>query len=405
MPEEEYELTPELITEISKKSVEESRRISKRIATILEKISVIREAILSGEVPDARIIKVREMRGDLPRISCYAIDSSFKSPLPLVFGDLFIVIGGYVRFPRVKTDNARINRGLRVLVRCREELTSRIQSAISKIVERKIALEILRCKECDVETWNLLMIDGSIIPLWPTILFTRYLYRQEKEFVDLSRSVAEECEEKRKTILGIIKRVRTHFIGRGIVNFMKDKNMLTGVSEDVIKAIKDANDKVLATLLLNPGEALMIGTFGGSSIINKVFEEVKEKAIGKDRETFIEKFMNENPWIKSINVGFIKPRRSRHVVRIEILDYAGLGEENILAWLNKNSTHTACPYVLDVVDKYTAISNTVYELARKLMIKITAESLANELKRRDLEEVDLLLDLADLQKKYVPRMG
>jgi len=102
---------------------------------------------------------------------------------------------------------------------------------------------------------------------------------------------------------------------------------------------------------------------------------------------------------------FIKPKRSRHIVRIEILDYANIGLEKIMNWLNENSSHTACPYILDIVDKYTAISNAIYELTRKIMIRSTAQNLAKLLESMEMEEVDLLLELADLQKKYIPRMG
>ena len=398
MSEEEYELTPELITEVSKKSVLESKKISRRIARFIRKIARIRELLIEGSLEGAEIVDINSFQEMKPEIECYAIDSSFKSPLPLVFGDLFLVIGGYVRYPRVDTNNVRINRGLRVLIRCREELISRIQSAISRIVERKIALEILRRKEIGRTKWNLIMLDGPIVPLWPLILFTRSLYPQERKLLELSRKMINLCKLKKKSVLGIIKRVRTHLIGKGIVKILEDNGYLRDIPPRVLKAMKKANDKALATLLLRPGEALIIGDFGTSKIIESELTEIGRKA------TFDE-FVEENLWIKKVFVLFIKPKRSRHIVRIEILDYANIGLEKIMNWLNENSSHTACPYILDIVDKYTAISNAIYELTRKIMIRSTAQNLAKLLESMEMEEVDLLLELADLQKKYIPRMG
>ena len=395
----EYEITPELVTEISKKSVRESQRISERLAKILGKLSKIREILLEKKEQDAKIVRMEGI--DIPEIpACYAIDSSFKSPLPLVFGDLFIVIGGYVRYPRVKGADTTVNRGLRVLVRCREELTSRVQSAISKIVERRIALEILEHKEYDQDDrgWKILMFDGPLVPLWPIILFTRSLYRQEEKLLEMSRKIASICRNRRKTMLGIVKRVRTHFIGRGIIRKYEELGILTGLEKETIKAMKEANDKALATLLLEPGEALIIGKYGESEIIELELKEVGRKGA-------FDEFINNNEWVKDVIVAFIKPKRSKHVIRLEILDYGGIGTEKILAWINENSSHTACPHVLDIVDKYTAISNIIYELARKIIIKNTTRTLSSLLENLDVEEIDILLDLADLQKKYIPRMG
>ncbi len=398
MQEEEYEVTPELITEISKKSVIEARKISRQVARILGKVAQVRKLILDGYVEDVRIIDVNNISVDPHRVSCYAIDSSFKSPLPLVFGDLFLVVGGYVRYPRVETRNTKINRGLRVLIRCREELTSRIQSAISKLVERRIALDILKSGEYDTVKWNTLIFDGPIVPLWPLILFTRSLYTQEQKLLDMSRRIIRTSRRKRKSIIGIIKRVRTHFIGRGIVKHLLDGGYLSGLKQREVKALKRVNDKALATLLLNPGEAMSIGKLGTSSVIIDALLEIGRKAA-------FDEFVDSNPWIRDVYVVFIKPKRSRHVVRLEILDYGGIGFRDILGWINENSSHTACPYILDVVDRYTAISNIIYELTRKIMIRSTAHTLSKLLKGLEIEEVDLLLELADLQKKYVPRMG
>ncbi|MCR8454527.1 MAG: hypothetical protein NDP13_06040, partial [Crenarchaeota archaeon] len=64
-----------------------------------------------------------------------------------------------------------------------------------------------------------------------------------------------------------------------------------------------------------------------------------------------------------------------------------------------------CPYPMDQVDKMTRITDTVYEFARKLIIKEAALHLSKIARIEGLENVDLLLEFADLQKKFIPDMG
>ncbi len=392
---EGYEVSPELIAELSEKAGRESRRIGRRIARILSIVHRVGEILRDSPINDARIRRISG-RYDRP-ITCYAVDSSYRSALPLVFGDLFIVVGGYVRYPRANADTS-INRGLKIILRCRTELTSRIQSAIARLLERRISLRLLTDKKYSVHRWNTLIFDGPIVPLWPIILFTSRLYKPERRLVRITKKIIRRSQRRKKTLLGVIKRIRTHFIGRGILKVAVEEGLISKVSRSVIRTLENTNDKALATLILRPGEALIIGTYGSSRII-------KESLVKAGKWSSFEEFMNNNRWIRNVSTVFLKPKRSKHVVRLEILDYNGLGMDNILSWVNENSSHTACPFVLDIVDRYTSLSSIIYELARKLMIRRTTESIAAILRRTDLEKVDLLLELADLQKKYVPTMG
>jgi len=395
LEEEEPDLTPELITELSKKSLEQAYRIGEHIAQVLGVVTSIREALERNQ-KYARIVRLDPKQS--PELKgIYAVDSSFRTPLPLVYGDLFVVIGGYIRYPRAKTDNPKINRGLRITIRCGEELTGRIQTAVSKIIERKIALEILTGEEYEAEPWESLMFDGPIIPLWPIVVITTRFYRQEEKVLELSGEVASISKNKNKTLVGIVKRVRSHFIGRGLVKLLEEEGEVV-LDDKTRNALEKTSDKAIATLILKPGEALIMGKLGESTIVDKTL--ITEKR----RETFTT-FLDENGWAKDILIGFIKPFRSKHIVRFEIADYGGIGMENMLAWLNANSSHTACPYPIDIVDRLTNMTNTMYEIVRKMIIRGAAKKLSEFVEKKEIGEVDLLLELADLQKKYVPNMG
>ncbi len=101
----------------------------------------------------------------------------------------------------------------------------------------------------------------------------------------------------------------------------------------------------------------------------------------------------------------MKPKRSRQVISVEVLDYGNLGFENILTWINAHATHTGCPQILDYVDRYVQITSGLIEIARRLLIKIIAQKVRDSGKLKEFEIIELLLDYADLQKKFAPSMG
>ncbi|MEM2222436.1 MAG: DNA double-strand break repair nuclease NurA [Candidatus Korarchaeota archaeon] len=383
------DLVPEAVTELVRKSLEVAQGISKHMEGLIESINNIRDAIKSSSLVE--IVKLDPRK--VPEIGgAYAVDSSFKAPLPLVYGDMFIVLGGYVRYPRIDSTDPGLNRGLKVELKL-GKFTARTQTAISKIVEMSIAKDLLQKDKYSTPQWDLLIYDGPLLPLWPLVLITRHFYEDEKKVLEISREVAAEARNKNKVLIGIVKRVDSHFIERGLIDLMEEQGEIK-INKNHLKL----NDKALLTLLLQPGEALLIGSVESSRVIDRTL--VKE---GK-KDIFM-RFVDENSWVKDIWIGFMKPIRSKHVIRFEIADYKGLGVKNILHWLNANSSNTACPYPMDQVDKMTRITDTVYEFARKLIIKEAALHLSKIARIEGPENVDLLLEFADLQKKFIPDMG
>lgn len=394
------DLTPEIITELTRESMRAAQSMSDHLVEILRTIISLRDVILKsgGKESVPRIVRLDSR--EVPTIrGSYAVDSSFKTPLPLVYGDLFIVISGYVRYPKIRDANPKLNKGLKVLVKFGDELTGRVQTAISKITEMHIARNILKDSEFNSVPWDLLIFDGPLFPLLSVLIATSLLYEEEEKLIDESGAVAESCIEAKKTMMGIVKRVRSHFIGRGLIKILEEQGHLR-LTQDSLKAFKRMNDKAIATLLLRPGEALIIGSMGSSPIIRKAIESEG----GRKKRNF-EKLLSEYPWVKDISICFIKPFRSKHVVRVEVADYGKFGLERILHWLNANSSNTACPYPIDQIDKMARMTDVIYEFARKLIIKEVGQILSKIARAEGLEEADLLLDFADLQKKIIPDMG
>ena len=67
---------------------------------------------------------------------------------------------------------------------------------------------------------------------------------------------------------------------------------------------------------------------------------------------------------------------SAAAVRVEVLDYGGLGLERILSMLNAlTNPATGLPYPVDLVDEYTRIEARVLELLRRRVVKRLADLL------------------------------
>ena len=80
MAEEEYELPPELVAKISKRSIEEADKLTRIMEPLISELNKIREAIENNMVPGVEIKRLNE--SSTKDLACYAIDSSFRKPLP-----------------------------------------------------------------------------------------------------------------------------------------------------------------------------------------------------------------------------------------------------------------------------------------------------------------------------------
>ena len=244
------------------------------------------------------------------------------------------------------------------------------------------------------EEINTLLIDGPILPLYLYYIPESRMYDEEKQLLSITDKLIRESKKRNITLVGIVKRVRSRFIAKGF-----RKTLEPEIKENFGKLLDIANDKSLGSLILNNSEALIFGRLIGTT---PAYESiVTEEEFGG----IADKFIRTHPWTQIMDFAILKPKRSRQVISIEALDFADIGFMNILKWVDLHATHTGCPQILDYVDRYVQISSGLIEIARRLLIKIIAEKIKQNKEFKEFEVIEMLLDYADLQKKYAPRMG
>jgi len=378
--EEEREITPELLLELSRAL----REKSKELTDIVLNLSRVRN--------DLR--KILEMNGFITKLRAtsenivgYAIDSSFAEALPLVAGDFFLVTGGYVRYPRSDGGKKR-NAGLIVRVKFQSSQiqSHRVISAYAHTVEREIALKLLE----NMDDFNVIFIDGPIIPFYLTFIPEEKLYPEESELISITDKLVEACRERKLSIIGIVKRVRSRFLISAI------KNLVSKSLYEQLSIV--ANDKSLGSLILERGEAIKLGSIKQKGHILK--------ALMMDNENRnVQDFIASHKWFSEQFFSVIKPRKSKQIVMAEVLDFANIGIDEILAWINVHATHTGCPQILDQVDGLVKVTSSLLEIARRLLTRILADNLRKTGEFKDFEILEILMEYADLQKKFAPRMG
>ncbi len=378
--EEEREVTPELLMELSRALREQSTELTNIIIDLSRIRDDLREILKTNGF-------IRKISGSFEDIVCYAIDSSFAEALPLVAGDFFLVTGGYVRYPRIVGDKKQ-NSGLFVNVKFQsyQIQSHRIISAYAHYLERKIALKILN----DMSNFNAIFVDGPILPLYLTFTPNEKLYQEEKDLIAITDELIEACKKRGISIIGVVKRVRSRFL----INTIRDY-----LSKDLYERLLCvANDKSLGSLILEREEGVKLGSIEKKGTISKAL-------FIEDETGYLGTFLSEHPWFSQQEFVIIKPKKSRQIVAVEALDYANIGLDNILAWINTHATHTGCPQVLDHVDRLVQVTSSLLEIARRLLTRILADNLRSTGKFTEFEILEILMEYADLQKKFAPRMG
>ena len=384
--EEEREITPELLSELTSTLRDRSREVIDIILNLINVRKSIREFMINKGV-------LKNVPNELNKdVIGYAIDSSFAQVLPLVVGDFFVVTAGYLRYPRHHNAGKEVNAGLKVGIRIFNETSPslRMVSAYAHIIERKIAIELLR----KGYEFNAFLIDGPILPLYLLFIPEHRYYDEEKKLIEITEHLITLSNEKEVSLIGIVKRVRSRFL----INAFKDE-IEKLLHEDFKRIFGSSNDKALGSLILNKGEAIFLGKpISDNPIYHALVSEIGFQALAGE-------FIESHEWFKEMEFAILKPKRSRQIVSVEAIDYANIGFENIISWINNTATHTGCPQILDYVDRYVQITSGLIEIARRLLIKIISERIREERILGEYEIIDLLLDYADLQKKYTPRMG
>ncbi len=349
----EEELSPELTQALY--------RLAKKAVAKLEEAVVNPIAMHRSEVK--RVLNASRI-SDVQKhdfASVLAVDSTWSSPpLELVWGCMTVIVVGYV----VATPEHGFH-GISgvALGLFPEGASSRSVELRSKVLEYSTAIRALERYEGIVEA---VLIDGPLLPGFQS----RFCYTpaESSDVVRESRSVrgprlasyssralidlARECRSRGVPLVGVVKRVGSRFLAP----ILREKGL-----EDVAKAVELSNDKALMSLVLEPGEYVVLGSL--LDIVRKYLEYVgRSKALraldeacsGEASE--VAKELCEV--LKDTSVVFYRaPRDSVHPQATRLDVYPSTEVDRVLRFAMVESSQNSVPIPIDLVDRFVRLES------------------------------------------------
>ena len=226
----DFWIEPPLLTAIHEQAVKIARDVNSKF--IENYVNEVKEALKS------RVKKIDESK--IPRLNVYAIDSSYiVPPLELVGGVLTVISYGYVGYVNGIYDRY-------VTGEIFFEDIHEFEKALTRrtgILERELAIKLLRDKIEGRKSFDLLIIDGELLlhPLPYNLPVDDGVLRKG---LDVIVELIRLAKRSKTTLVGVVKRVRSRLLST------------------FIGKCTPVNDKVMLSLILNRGEYVVLGTFG-----------------------------------------------------------------------------------------------------------------------------------------------
>ena len=365
--EEVLEATPAAVA-----ALRESDSIAEKIVRLLREL----RDMLDGDEELRRGLEglVAGRLGAEKPVPGVAVDSTFPldGGLDLVGGHLVVVVAGYVGFAGA-CGGARCSEAhARALLLESEDARKQVP-LVAKTLERVLVRRVLR----KLPGIRIVLVDGELIP-YPLLFKSEKAVERSRLLSRLDAVTAEMLAEARElgvTLVGVVKRSYSHLLSARLGRRLP------------------LNDKAVMTLLLRPGSYAAAGRFSellpayaelvaaqkarqappGTGDRESLARQLAEKY----REAVVER-LSRRPCYGEVEVAFYRPSRpaAASAVRVEVLDYGGLGLPRVLAMLNAmTNPATGLPYPVDLVDEYTRIEARVLELLRRRVVKRLADLL------------------------------
>ncbi len=327
-------------------------------------------------------------------LNAYAIDSSYPTPpLELVGGVLSVLSYGYVGYLNGTYDRYMTGEVIFEDVSEFEKVITRR----AQIRERELAIRLLRNKRRGRKNVDVIILDGEI-PIHPL----PYNLPVEGGTLSYATKLIGDLMSLANTtstpIIGVVKRVRSRLLSI------------------ILGRCLPMNDKLIASLILNNGEYMILGKY--SDIlpqwvkINYSDCELRKRCKGNDCKdikelmnnrlneglTNLERVFNGSAhpglsMLKDIDVIFYKPRNGAPAVKLEIYNPSNtINIEQLVSYLESQTTDTGYPFLLDRVDEYVRLDSKILDYVRNLIIRGS----------KDLNSALLtMLQLTNPQKAYL----
>ncbi|AEM38765.1 NurA domain protein [Pyrolobus fumarii 1A] len=290
-----------------------------------------------------------------------AIDSTFppEGGIDMVVGSLIGVVAGYLAY-QGNVVEPRVGVYARLSIVEKQDEAPKVAAELSKMLERLVVLKKLLPK---LPEDSVILIDGEVVPY--TLLFTRISRPLKAKLDDVVSSMLREAESKRIMIVGVVKRSYTFLFSV--------YSRMCGVERLPL------NDKTLASIVLQPGEYITLGSF--DELLPDYARIAARRAPEKAAKIVAER-LSQRPEYSRIIVAFYKPSgvpRSWQAVKVEV--YAPWlarreAVEKAVSHLNTlTSSTTGLPYPIDMIDEYVRLEARALEVVRHQLMKHLAAKL------------------------------
>lgn len=340
LPEEVVGVAPEVVEKVLGKT---TTKLVNEIEKVRDIVSVIRD-ITRSKFTINTAKEFKEL--------CYAaVDSSYTAPaIELIGGYLGIVVVSTVLYG-LKCSKCIVDAEAYTDLWFSNDLTS----IYAKYYERLTTLKLLKMKESGELYFDVLLVDGELIPRTSTTHLEKDIL---SKVIELTNKVIELADKTDTALVGILKR-----------SYARDITNILGFHDLRL------NDRAIMSLILKPNEYLIVGAHCD------IYDELRrlKGKLGVNEEWLNARLKWYEILIKNIPIGyavklaFYRAPKTLYptATKVEYLTSNSLDEDALLSSLIHISTATGIPAPIDYADALSIVTKelkqTVYQ---KLLVEV-----------------------------------
>jgi hypothetical protein len=340
LPEEVVGVAPEVVEKV----------LGKTTTKLVNEIEKVRDIV--GVIRDITRSKFTINTAKEFKELCYAaVDSSYTAPaIELIGGYLGIVVVSTVLYG-LKCSKCMVDAKAYTDLWFSNDLTS----IYAKYYERLTTLKLLKMKESGELYFDVLLVDGELIPRTSTTHLEKDML---SKVIELTNKVIELADKTDTALVSILKR-----------SYARDITNILGFHDLRL------NDRAIMSLILKPNEYLIVGAHCD------IYDELRrlKGKLGVNEEWLNARLKWYEILIKNIPIGyavklaFYRAPKTLYptTTKVEYLTSNSLDEDALLSSLIHISTATGIPAPIDYADALSIVTKelkqTVYQ---KLLVEV-----------------------------------
>jgi hypothetical protein len=382
---ESLDENPELVLELYKLAMRVGERLKSTLSVIPENYNTVRDRL--------GVRRFNEFPSDV--LSVLAVDSTWSIPhLELVMGTIAVIVSGYV----IVAPQGLGSYGLSfVALRFSGGDDDRFTLSLELSAKVKEYVTALRQLKRDVD---IVMLDG---PLYHSMIHEFYIPSRSSNVLEDSRrgSGSKLASHTSRALLDLLDKADSLGVPvAGVVKRVSSKLLLPRLEglRGVVDVVRKYNDKLVASLILEPGEYVVIESY--LEEFRKYLEAYSLKSVYRRILKIID-YCVEAPedslerrlcrYMERTAIAFYKHKGGSVAPQATRLDvYPGEDVDKVVAYCMENTTENNVPAPIDYVDRYVRIESQT--------IKRLHQLLRTHSKGR---EVEVALNITNPQKKYL----